>query len=107
MSRVLDPEIVAKIARLARLFAHPSPEFLEKYGKELGAILGYVEELQQVNVSGISPLDGLRTITIDELREDTEPEDTQTYQRVRQNIIQNFPNRQGDLLVIPGIFASE
>ncbi len=100
MSKILEPEVVAKIARLARLHDNPTPEFLEKYGKELGAILEYVDELQKVNTKGISPLDGIRTISISELREDIPYVD----QDIRQRIIANFPKRKGELLELTGIF---
>lgn len=100
----LSPAAVKKIAYLARLADMPTEDFIQKYSEELGAILGYVEELSQVDTSGIHPLDGLRTILVADLREDEPEEDQDTYSRVRQNIIQNFPNRQGDLLVVPGIF---
>lgn len=103
-STVLDPATVRKIAHLARLSQDPSPEFLDKYGRELGAILEYMEQLQELDTSGIDPFAGVRTITIDQLRADAPASDQISYGRIRQNIIDNFPNRQGDLLVLPGIF---
>ena len=106
MSKILDPEIVRKIAFLARLSKDPSPEFLEKYGIELGAVLEYMEQLKELDTSGIDPFGGARTITISDLREDEPNQNTQDYLRVRQNIIKNFPNKQGDLLVLPGIFEN-
>ncbi len=104
MSKVLDPEIVKKVAHLARLDNDPSDEFLEKYGRELGGILEYIDELSEVDTTGISPLDGIRTNTVDELREDKPGEDFETYERIRQNIIQEFPMKKGNLLELPGIF---
>ena len=106
MSKILDPEIVRKIAFLARLSKDPSPEFLEKYGIELGAVLEYMEQLKELDTSGIDPFGGARIITISDLREDEPNQNTQDYLRVRQNIIRNFPNKQGDLLVLPGIFEN-
>jgi aspartyl-tRNA(Asn)/glutamyl-tRNA(Gln) amidotransferase subunit C len=100
MSKVLDPQTVTKIAKLARLTDNPSPEFLEKYGRELGAILDYVEELQKVDTTGISPTDGLRSTTVNQLREDIPFVDTD----IRARIIANFPIKKGDLLEVPGIF---
>ena len=100
MTRILDPQTVTKIAKLARLTDNPSPEFLEKYGKELGAILDYVDELQKVDTSGISPTDGLRTATVSQLREDIPYVDSE----IRARIIANFPNKKGELLEVPGIF---
>ena len=106
-SQVLDPATVKKIAFLARLSKDPSPEFLEKYGRELGAILEYMEQLQEFDTSAIDPFSGTRTISVSQLRQDEPTPDQELYQQVRQNIINNFPNRQGDLLVIPGIFAND
>jgi aspartyl-tRNA(Asn)/glutamyl-tRNA(Gln) amidotransferase subunit C len=100
MSKILDAETVTKIAKLARLTDNPTPEFLEKYGKELGSILEYIEELQQVDTTGISPTDGLRTNTVEQLREDIPFVD----EEIRSRIIANFPIKKGELLEVPGIF---
>jgi aspartyl/glutamyl-tRNA(Asn/Gln) amidotransferase C subunit len=100
MPNTLSPEVVAKVAALARLTDNPTPEFLEKYGRELGAILEYVEELQKVDTKGISPLDGIRTIVIENLREDIPFVD----EEIRTRILANFPKRKGDLLEVAGIF---
>ncbi|GAB4147677.1 MAG: Asp-tRNA(Asn)/Glu-tRNA(Gln) amidotransferase subunit GatC [Patescibacteria group bacterium] len=107
MSYVLDPATVKKIAYLARLSTDPSPEFLEKYGKELGAILEYMEQLKELDTSGVDPFGGARTITVSALRDDEASQEDEEYQRIRQNIIRNFPNKQGDLLVLPGIFDND
>ena len=106
MSQKLNAEVVRKVALLARLSKDPSPEFLEKYGNELGAILEYVDKLQEVDTTGISPTDGIATITLDQLRRDTPPVDEEEYARIRQNIIDNFPQSQGVLLQLPGIFEN-
>lgn len=104
MTKKLDSKTVKKIAQLARLSNEPEKDFLDKYGEELGAIIGHVEELQKLDTKGISPLDGVRTITVEELREDEPEADQEKYTRIRQNIINNFPNHQGNLLILPGIF---
>jgi len=104
MPYILDPETVKKIAFLARLSKDPSPEFLLKYGIELGAILEYMEQLKELDTSGIDPFAGVRTIEIAALRADEPTNNIVEYNRIRQNIIRNFPNKQGDLLVLPGIF---
>ena len=49
----LTREDVLKLARLARLTV--TEEEIEKYSKELSAILQYVEQLQQVDVTGLKP----------------------------------------------------
>lgn len=95
---------VAKVAKLARLSNNPDEAFLDKYTGELSSIIEYINQLQEVDTTGITPTDGIRTIKVNQLREDNEPSNMEEYNRIRQNIINNFPNKQGDLLVLPGIF---
>jgi aspartyl-tRNA(Asn)/glutamyl-tRNA(Gln) amidotransferase subunit C len=106
MASIIDPKSIKKIASLARLSESPDQTFLDEYGQQLGKILDYVEELNEVDTSGIDPLGGNRIILFSELRPDTVNSDQVNYQKVRVNILNNFPNKQGDLLVVPGIFAS-
>jgi len=101
MATKIDKETVRKIALLSRLSSNPSDEFLEKYANELSNILTYVEELQAVNTEGVLATDIFRTVFIDDLREDVEEKNVQQYQQIRNNIIQNFPKKQGNLLLIP------
>lgn len=42
------------VARLARVALTPEEE--KKLGDQLGLILGYIEQLKQVNVDGVEPL---------------------------------------------------
>lgn len=107
MSNILDPKVVSKIAHLARLSNNPSEDFLEKNGRELGAILDYVAELKEVDISGVDNIIGsTRVVTIDDLAPDELDLKLDEYQKIRNNIIANFPNKQGDLLVLPGIFEN-
>jgi aspartyl-tRNA(Asn)/glutamyl-tRNA(Gln) amidotransferase subunit C len=100
----ITKDTVAKVAKLARLSNNPDEEFLNKYTGELSSIIEYINQLQEVDTTGISPTDGIRTINVSQLREDTPPINMDEYNTIRQNIINNFPNKQGDLLVLPGIF---
>ncbi len=107
MSQMMDTQTVAKIAYLSRLASNPSPEFLEKYSVELESIVYYVAELQEVDTSQITDvLSSSRVVFIDDLAEDEPYADKQEFERIRQNIIDRFPNKQGDLLVLPGIFEN-
>ena len=54
MAQPLSIDQVKHVAKLARL-ALP-PERLELFTGQLGAILGYVEQLKEVDVAGIEPL---------------------------------------------------
>ena len=49
----IDVSVVRKIAALARLRIEPAEE--ERYARELDGILGYVEQLQALDVAGIEP----------------------------------------------------
>jgi aspartyl-tRNA(Asn)/glutamyl-tRNA(Gln) amidotransferase subunit C len=63
----LTRDDVLKLARLARLTI--TDEEIEKYRKELSEILGYVEQLSQVDVTGLQPttqVTGLTNVTRDD-----------------------------------------
>ncbi len=47
---VIDVKYVAHLARLAL-----SPEEEKKIGEQLGNILGYIEKLKEVDVTGVEP----------------------------------------------------
>ena len=49
----LDQEQIKHIANLARL--ELSDKELEKYGEQLSDVLGYIDQLQEVNTDGIEP----------------------------------------------------
>src|SRR6476661_5417699 len=46
----IDVNYVAHLARLSL-----SPEEAQKYGAQLGQVLGYIEKLKEVDVTGIEP----------------------------------------------------
>ena len=54
----LDKATVTGIARLARIRMSDDDD-LEQLGAELAAILGWVERLEEVDVSGVSPMTGV------------------------------------------------
>jgi aspartyl-tRNA(Asn)/glutamyl-tRNA(Gln) amidotransferase subunit C len=59
---------VRKVARLARLAV--SEGDVEKYRAQLGAVLGYVERLKEVDLAGVEPLthvsEGVNRLDADE-----------------------------------------
>jgi aspartyl-tRNA(Asn)/glutamyl-tRNA(Gln) amidotransferase subunit C len=105
MSSKITNQVVKKIGYLARLSNDPDEQILNKYTEELDKILNYVEELNEVDVSGVDPLEGVRTIKLNELREDEPVADSEEYAKVRANIIRNFPQSQGNLLIVPGVLV--
>lgn len=74
---MLTPEEVKKVALLARI--ELSDAEVEKYQKEVSAVLDYVEELKQVNTDGIeevSQVTGLENVQrMDEVIPKAERED--------------------------------
>jgi aspartyl-tRNA(Asn)/glutamyl-tRNA(Gln) amidotransferase subunit C len=63
----LTRDDVLKLARLARLTI--TDEEIEKYRKELSSILGYVEQLGKVDVTGLQPttqVTGLKNVMRDD-----------------------------------------
>lgn len=105
-SNLITKEEVAKVAKLARISENPSDEFLEKYSKELSSIVTYINQLKEVDTSTIDVTTGVRTISVEELRDDTtlSGDDLEEYEDVRTRIIANFPSKSGNLLLLPGIF---
>ncbi|MEM1312314.1 MAG: Asp-tRNA(Asn)/Glu-tRNA(Gln) amidotransferase subunit GatC [Patescibacteria group bacterium] len=101
----LDQQSIKKVASLSRINDSPDVSFLEKYQRQLTSVLEYVKQLEEVDVSNVDPFSGSRTIQIDQLREDTPPLDVQQYAKTKAEIIDNFPEKNGNLLVVAGIFG--
>jgi aspartyl-tRNA(Asn)/glutamyl-tRNA(Gln) amidotransferase subunit C len=57
----LAREDVLKLARLARLDL--SDQEVEEYSRELGEILNYVEQLQAVDITGLTPTNQVTGLT--------------------------------------------
>jgi aspartyl-tRNA(Asn)/glutamyl-tRNA(Gln) amidotransferase subunit C len=54
MSQRIDAERVRKVAKLARLQLSDSE--IEEFTGQLGAILGYVEKMNELDTEGVEPL---------------------------------------------------
>ncbi|NBU33576.1 Asp-tRNA(Asn)/Glu-tRNA(Gln) amidotransferase subunit GatC [bacterium] len=84
----LSKQDILKLARLARL--RLSDVEVEKYQKELSAILGYVEHLDSVDTSGLTPtyqVSGLTNV----VRED----EIIDYGTSQEDLLKNVPIRDG------------
>ncbi|WP_375664183.1 MULTISPECIES: Asp-tRNA(Asn)/Glu-tRNA(Gln) amidotransferase subunit GatC [unclassified Bartonella] len=64
----VDQETVKRIAHLARIALHDDE--IEPVTKKFNAILGFVEQLNEVDVSGIEPLTSVMPMTL-RMREDS------------------------------------
>ncbi|OPB35517.1 Asp-tRNA(Asn)/Glu-tRNA(Gln) amidotransferase subunit GatC [Bartonella taylorii] len=64
----VDQETVKRIAHLARIAVHDDEA--ERMTKELNVILGFVEQLNEVDVSRVEPLTSVMPMTL-RMREDS------------------------------------
>ena len=101
MANDITIEDVQKVANLSRLSDHLSEEEQSKYHQNLGAILGFADELLAIDASDYSPHSAIASVSVGELRTDEPNNDNPEYSRVRDNILSNFPVRKGDLLELP------
>ena len=96
MSSSINKEELEHLAKLARLELNPAEE--EKLLADLGSILEYFKELQELDTSNVAPMTGgtdLRNV----LREDTERENTN-----RGAGVEAFPESKDGFLKIPPVF---
>ncbi len=89
----LSKDDILKLAKLARL--RLSQAEVEKFQTEIGAILGYVEMLGDVDTTGLKPsyqVSGLTNVT----RPDTAVE----YGATQESLLKNVPGREGDYIKV-------
>jgi aspartyl-tRNA(Asn)/glutamyl-tRNA(Gln) amidotransferase subunit C len=91
----LDTATVRRIAKLARLHVQDDEVLLLQ--TELNAILGYVEQLSEVDVEGIEPLSGGAQMAM-RLREDIVTDGDQA-----EKILANAPDRTGNFFTVPKV----
>lgn len=91
----LDKKDVAKVASLARLKI--SEEELATYAPQLSGIIGFVEQLGEVDTENVEPLANVVDITL-RLRED-EITDGQ----IQEKILANAPETLEGFFVVPKV----
>lgn len=91
----LTPDEVRKIAVLSRL--HLSDADIDKMTRQLGAILDYVQQLQQVDTEGVAPL--AHPLPIQNVFRDDEPKPSLSVDEA----LANAPNRHGDFYSVPAV----
>jgi aspartyl-tRNA(Asn)/glutamyl-tRNA(Gln) amidotransferase subunit C len=91
----VSPEQVRHIAKLARIAM--SDEEIERLAPELNKILGWVEQLAEVDTDGVEPL----TAVIDQklrLRDDVVTEGD-----IRDEVLANAPQAQHGFFAVPKV----
>ena len=91
----LDKEIVARIAKLARLEITESD--LEVMSQELSQILSWIEQLKEVNIEGFEPMTSVVEMDL-KVREDVVTDGDQA-----DDIVANAPERKDHFFVVPKV----
>jgi len=91
----VSPEQVRHIAKLARIAM--SDEELDKLLPELNNILGWVEQLGEVNTDGVEPL---ATVIDQKLRL---RDDVVTDGNIREDVLANAPEAQHGFFAVPKV----
>jgi aspartyl-tRNA(Asn)/glutamyl-tRNA(Gln) amidotransferase subunit C len=91
----LDPATVRRIASLARIRVEESE--IATLQTELNAILGWIEQLNEVDVDGVEPLTGAAQMAL-KMREDAV-----TDGGYPEKVLANAPERAGDFYAVPKV----
>jgi aspartyl-tRNA(Asn)/glutamyl-tRNA(Gln) amidotransferase subunit C len=91
----VDTQTVHKIARLARIAV--SDREAEALAPELNNILGWVEQLQEVDVSGVQPMTAVIPNAL-RLRDDKV-----TDGGIREDVLTNAPNAEHGFFAVPKV----
>ena len=92
MITIKDVEHVAKLARLELTEAEK-----EKYTKQLGAILDYVQQMNEVDTSNVEPMS--HAIPLKNVMR----EDEVDYEQTREELMQNAPAKEYGFFKVPKI----
>ncbi len=91
----LDPAAVRRIAKLSRIRVDDAD--LAQLAGELNSILGWIEQLNEVNIDGVAPLTGAMAMA-QALRADVV--DDGGYP---DRILANAPDRAGNFFAVPKV----
>jgi aspartyl-tRNA(Asn)/glutamyl-tRNA(Gln) amidotransferase subunit C len=91
----LDAATIRRIATLARIRVEEHE--LAPLAAELNGILGWIEQLNEVNVDGIEPLTGAQQMAL-KMRDDAV-----TDGGYPEKVLANAPERAGDFYAVPKV----
>ena len=91
----LDPATIRRIAKLARI--RVTEEQVAPLQAQLNGILGWIEQLNEVDVDGIAPLTGGADMAM-RLREDRV-----TDGGMAEQVLANAPDRVGAFFTVPKV----
>ena len=96
----VDTRTVRHIAKLARISVSDSE--VEALAPELSNILGWIEQLQEVNVAGIEPMTAVIPNTL-RLRDDVVDADPLTGGNRRDDVLANAPAAMHGFFGVPKV----
>lgn len=88
---------VEHIADLARIELSEAEK--AEFANQLSDVLGYVEQLKEVDTESVEPISqvtGMANVTREDLIKDSD-------EKMKQGIIKNFPDREGDYVKVKQI----
>jgi aspartyl-tRNA(Asn)/glutamyl-tRNA(Gln) amidotransferase subunit C len=91
----VDAATVKRIGRLARIRIEEGE--VETYRNELNAILGFVEQLSEVDVSGVEPMTSVTPMTL------RRREDKVTDGGYPEKIVANAPLTEDNFFMVPKV----
>lgn len=91
----LDPDSIRRIARLARIRVDANQ--VDALGAELNTILGWIEQLNEVDVTGVEPLTGAAHMAM-RLRPDAVTDGA-----MAEAVLANAPDRAGNFYALPKV----
>jgi aspartyl-tRNA(Asn)/glutamyl-tRNA(Gln) amidotransferase subunit C len=91
----IDKETARRVAHLARIEVKEAD--LEPLAKELGGILGWVEQLNEVDVTGVEPMTSVTPMQL------KWREDVVTDGGIRDRVIENAPDARAGFFTVPKV----
>jgi aspartyl-tRNA(Asn)/glutamyl-tRNA(Gln) amidotransferase subunit C len=91
----VDVKTVKRVARLARIAV--SEEDAERMTGELNAILGFVEQLNEVDVTGIEPMTSVTPMAMKKRA------DIVTDGEIAEDIVRNAPQTEDNFFLVPKV----
>ena len=91
----VESATIIRVAHLARIAVDPAE--VDKLGAEFNSMLGFVEQLSELDVSGVEPMTSVRPMRI-KMRQDVV-----TDGGYPDRIIANAPAAEDDFFVVPKV----
>jgi aspartyl-tRNA(Asn)/glutamyl-tRNA(Gln) amidotransferase subunit C len=91
----IDPETVRKVAHLARIAV--TEEELPALSADLNSILGWVEQLQAVDVEGVEPMTSVTPMALPRRTDEV------TDGNIRDKVLANAPDAREGFFAVPKV----